>query len=65
MAHVVNEVLPYCCLAAFVTGIVLAACELDQLRSFCHLRRQLLANRSARSIRGLARLPNHLQHPLP
>jgi hypothetical protein len=28
MAHVLNEVLLYCCLAAFVTGIVLAAAAL-------------------------------------
>ena len=28
MAHVLNEVLLYCCLAAFVTGIVLAAATL-------------------------------------
>ena len=28
MAHVLNEVLLYCCLAAFVTGVVLAAAAL-------------------------------------
>ena len=28
MAYVLNEVLLYCCLAAFVTGIVLAAASL-------------------------------------
>ncbi|MBV8451264.1 MAG: hypothetical protein JOZ29_03205 [Deltaproteobacteria bacterium] len=28
MTHVLNEVLLYCCLAAFVTGIVLAAAVL-------------------------------------
>jgi hypothetical protein len=28
MAHLVNEMLLYCCLAAFVTGIVLAAAAL-------------------------------------
>jgi hypothetical protein len=28
MAHVLNEVLLYCCLAAFVTGIALAAASL-------------------------------------
>ena len=28
MAHVLSEVLLYCCLAAFVTGIVLAAATL-------------------------------------
>jgi len=28
MAHVLNEVLLYCCLAAFVTGIVVAAAAL-------------------------------------
>jgi hypothetical protein len=28
MAQVLNEVLLYCCLAAFVTGIVLAAASL-------------------------------------
>jgi hypothetical protein len=25
VAHVINEVLLYCCLAAFITGIVIAA----------------------------------------
>jgi hypothetical protein len=28
MAHILNEVLLYCCVAAFVTGIVLAAATL-------------------------------------
>jgi hypothetical protein len=28
MAHIINEVLLYCCGAAFVTGIVLAAASL-------------------------------------
>ena len=28
MAHVLNDVLLYCCLAAFVTGIVVAAAAL-------------------------------------
>jgi hypothetical protein len=28
VAHVINEVLLYCCVAAFVTGIVLAAASL-------------------------------------
>jgi cytochrome b561 len=28
MAHILHEVLLYCCLAAFVTGIVLAAATL-------------------------------------
>jgi len=28
MAHVVNEVLLYCCVAAFVTGVVIAAASL-------------------------------------
>jgi hypothetical protein len=28
MAYVLNEVLLYCCLAAFVTGIVIAAASL-------------------------------------
>ena len=28
MAHVVNEVLIYCCVAAFVTGVVIAAASL-------------------------------------
>jgi hypothetical protein len=28
MTHIINEVLLYCCLAAFVTGIVIAAASL-------------------------------------
>ena len=28
MAHVINEMLLFCCLAAFVTGIVIAAASL-------------------------------------
>jgi hypothetical protein len=28
MAHIINEVLLYCCVAAFFTGIVLAAASL-------------------------------------
>jgi hypothetical protein len=28
MAYIINEVLLYCCIAAFVTGIVLAAATL-------------------------------------
>jgi hypothetical protein len=28
MAHIINEVLLYCCVAAFVTGIVLTAASL-------------------------------------
>jgi hypothetical protein len=28
MANIINEVLLYCCVAAFVTGIVLAAASL-------------------------------------
>jgi hypothetical protein len=28
MTHIINELLLYCCLAAFVTGIVLAAASL-------------------------------------
>jgi hypothetical protein len=28
MAYIINEVLLYCCVAAFVTGIVLAAASL-------------------------------------
>jgi len=28
MAHVLNEILLYCCVAAFVTGIVLVAASL-------------------------------------
>ena len=28
MAYIINEVLLYCCVAAFVTGVVLAAASL-------------------------------------
>ena len=47
MAHVLHELLLYCCLAAFVTGVVLAAATLiiyDQL--------------SERPIRVFASLPS-------
>ena len=65
MAYVLQELLLYCCLAAFVTGIVLAAATLISLRKLLSFMPTLLANSSAWSVQVFASLPSVAPAALP